>query len=170
MITVNKNEKISFNLQLIKSDGKSVETGASVFFRILDSSATIEVIPVRVALYNESTQSYINELDPSIDWPDQIVGTYLVVWSVANTDDEFNSVYTENLQVNIDNTDIQKILGLVHQNMVIDQPEYDTWHNLISARVQLFRDSAKTQLLATYRITADTIGPGRFSTWEQVEE
>ena len=56
------------------------------------------------------------------------------------------------------------------QNMVIDETEFDTWHNLESARVRIFADSAKTQLLSTYRITAGTTGPGKFATWKQVEE
>jgi hypothetical protein len=65
---------------------------------------------------------------------------------------------------------VEKILGLVHQNMVIDETLFDTDGNLYSARVRIFRDSAKTDLISTYRITAATTGPGKFSSWEQIEE
>jgi hypothetical protein len=75
-------------------------------------------------------------------------------------DSDFDSISDQN----------RRILGLVHQNIVIDETVFDTWHNMESARVRIYVDSAKTQLLATYRINCTTIGPGRFSSWEQVEE
>ena len=168
-MVVNKGENITFTLQLVKSDGISVEEDATVSYRIFDTSGTVELVSSRSAIYNSVTQSYVDTLIPSTSWTSQEVGNYLVVWSVADTTDDFNSVYTEPLEINIDNTDVQKILGLVHQNMLIDNTVFDVSGNLYQARVTLYRDSAKTEVLARYQINAVTTGPGKFSTWEQIE-
>lgn len=170
MINVNKGENITFTLQLVKSDSISVEEEATVSYRIFDASGTVELVSSQTAVYNSITQSYVDILIPSSTWPSQEVGSYLIIWSVSDTTDDFNSTYTEPLEINIDNTDIQKILGLVHQNMVIDETRFDTEGNLYSARVTLYQDSAKTSVLQRYRITATTTGPGKFSEWEQIEE
>lgn len=209
---VNKGENIEFSLQLIKSDGESVEEDATISYSVYDSSATLQVVSSQSATYNSVTQSYIDTLAPSASWISQEVGHYLVVWSVADTTDNFNSVYTEQLNINIDENDItgvntnilgvsgdianmqldvsqiltnsitisgdvhdmalnvERILGLVHQNMVIDQTVFDGFRNLTSARVRIFREAAKTNVIATYRITATPSGAGRFVDWEQVEE
>lgn len=169
-MVVNKGENITMTLQLIKSDGISVEEEATVSYSIYDSTATIELVPSQTATYNSVTQSYMDSLVPSISWPLQEVGSYLIVWSVADTTDDFNSVYSEPLEINIDKVLIDRILGLVHQNMLIDETVFDRDGNLYQARVTLYEDSSKTSVLARYRINAVTTGPGKFSTWEQVEE
>lgn len=170
MIDVNKGENIALSLQLIKSDGVSVEEEATVSYRIFDTSATIELVSSQSTSYNSVTQSYMDSLVPSASWVDQEVGHYLVVWSVADTDDDFNSVYTEQLNINIDKELIDRILGLVHQNIVIDQTRFDEYGNMRSARLRIFREASKINVIATYRITAKPNGPGRFVNWEQVEE
>jgi hypothetical protein len=168
-MVVNKGENIGFTLQLIKSDGITVETGAAVTYRIFDDTGTVELVSKQTAIYNATTKSYVNSLVINASWVDQEVGSYLIIWSVSNTDDDFNDTYTEDLQVNIDKTKIDKILGLVHQNIVIDETEYDDWGNLESARVRLFYDSNKTSLLSTYKITSVSTDAGKFTHWEQVE-
>lgn len=170
MIDVNKGENIEFSLQLIKSDGISVEQNAVVSYRIFDSSATVELVSSQTIFYNTITQSYTNTLIPSASWVNQEVGHYLVVWSVTETDDDFNSVYTEQLNINIDKNLIDRILGLVHQNIVIDETIFDQFGNMRSARLRIFREASKTNVIAIYRITAKPNGPGRFTTWEQIEE
>jgi hypothetical protein len=170
MIDVNKGENIVLLLQLIKSDGISIEDEATVSYSIYDSSATVEVVSEQSTSYNSITQSYTDTLVPSASWTNQEVGHYLVVWSVSNTDDDFNSVYTEQLNINIDKNLIDRILGLVHQNIEIDETRFDQFGNMKSARLRIFREASKTNVIATYRITAKPNGPGRFTTWEQVEE
>ena len=93
MINTNKDDKILLILQLIKSDGITVEESATVSFKIFDSSGTVEVVSSKTATFNSESQSYIYELDPSIEWTNQNVGLFLVIWSVDNTDDDFNSKY-----------------------------------------------------------------------------
>lgn len=167
---INKGENIAFSLQLVKSDGISVEEEATVAYRIFDASATVELVSSRTALYNDTTKSYMDTLVPSASWVNQEVGHYLVVWNVSDTTDDFNSVYTEQLNINIDKELIDRILGLVHQNIVIDETIFDQFGNMRSARLRIFREASKTNVIATYRITAKPNGPGRFTRWEQVEE
>ena len=50
-----------------------------------------------------------------------------------------------------------KILGLVQENFVMDQQVYDDYNGaklLTSARIRTYQDNAKTQLIATYAVTA----------------
>jgi hypothetical protein len=168
MVSVNENENIILTLQLIKSNGLSVEEEATVSYQIFDVTATTEYVS-GTATFNDNTKSYINVVVPSIDWITQEVGHYLIVWSISNTEDDFFEKYTEELQVDIDKTKIDKILGLVHQNILIDETKYDDWGNLESARVRLFYDSNKTNLLSTYQITSVSTDAGKFTTWEQIE-
>lgn len=167
---VNKGENIALTLQLVKSDGISVEQSATVSYQIFDSTGTVELVSSQSTSYNSITQSYVDTLSPSASWTNQEVGHYLIVWSVADTTDDFNSVYTEELNINIDKDLIDRILGLVHQNIVIDQTNFDQFGNLIGARLRIFKESTLTTVLATYKITANPSGPGQFSRWEQVEE
>jgi len=50
-----------------------------------------------------------------------------------------------------------KLLGLVQENFVMDQQVYQDYNGaklLTSARIRTYQDSAKTQLIATYQVTA----------------
>ena len=68
---------------------------------------------------------------------------------------------------------IMKVLGLVHQNILIDNTNYDASGNLISARVRVYSDSASVgtpnNVLATYQMNCNSSGPGKFATWSQIE-
>jgi len=173
MIDVNKGENIELTLQLIKSDGISVEEEATVSYRIFNSSATVELVTSQIASYNSITQSYTDTLIPSASWINQEVGHYLVVWSVADTTDDFNSVYTEQLNIsyNISN-DLKRLLGLTHENIFIDNPIYDADCNMTSARVRIYSNPASvgtnSDVIGTYQITAPSTAPGKFTTWSQV--
>ena len=170
---INKGEDILLTLQLVKSDGKTVETDATVTYKIIDSSGTVEVVAPQTATYSELTQSYLHTLDPAILWATQEVGSYIIVWAVSDTEDEFNSTYTENLNIGIDKVLIDKILGLVHSNIYIDNPVYDKMNNLESSRIRLYSNSGSVgtdnDVLATYQITAPSHDYGKFTTWKQVE-
>jgi hypothetical protein len=68
----------------------------------------------------------------------------------------------------------QEIAGLVHSNVQIDNPVYDSDNNMIGARIRLYSNSASVgtvnNVLATYTISVDSSGPGKFTTWNQVKE
>jgi len=67
---------------------------------------------------------------------------------------------------------IDKILGLVHHNIYIDNPSYDQFHNLISARVRIYSAAGSVgtanDIIGTYDISAPSNNPGKFVTWSQV--
>jgi len=81
----------------------------------------------------------------------------------------------DNIQTGIDNQDIKidKILGLVHHNIHIDQPVYDRWDNLIGARLRIYSDPASVgssvNVISDYLISSTGTGNGKFSHWQQVE-
>jgi len=172
-MVVNRGEDIGFTLQLIKSDGVNVEDDATVSYRIFDASGILVLVSEQSTVFNSTTKSYIDTLDVSVLWADQEVGSYLVVWSVSDTDDDFAPIYTEDLQISIDETKIDKILGLVHQNILIDETIYDDFGNLESARVRIYSDSASVgtnnNIISTYLITSESTECGKFTTWSQEE-
>jgi hypothetical protein len=70
-------------------------------------------------------------------------------------------------------TNVMKILGLVHQNILIDETVYDNKNNLIGSRIRIWEkaEDVGTQVppLATYSVDVETAGPGKFTSWKQVE-
>lgn len=68
--------------------------------------------------------------------------------------------------------DLKRVLGLMHENVFIDQPIYDSDGNLEEARVRIYSAAGSvgtdSNVLATYTITAPGEGPGKFISWKQV--
>jgi len=169
-----KNKNIGMTLQLVKSDGVSVEKNATITYKIFDPTGTVEVVSEQSALYNNNTQSYIDTLIIGDSWTSQEIGSYLIVWTISGTEDDFPSILTEDLQINMDETKIDKILGLVHQNIYIDDTGYDLYGNLSSARIRIYSDSnsvgTDNDIISIYRITSVSTEAGKFTTWKQIEE
>ena len=67
---------------------------------------------------------------------------------------------------------VRRTLGLVHHNMFIDNPVYDEYGNMISARVRIYSDAASVgsdlNVIESYLITADGTQCGQFNYWQQV--
>ena len=66
-----------------------------------------------------------------------------------------------------------KVLGLVHQNIQIDQTQYDQDGNLVSARIRLWEEGANVGSdvvtpLATYIMSCGSNGASKFTYWKQV--
>jgi hypothetical protein len=68
---------------------------------------------------------------------------------------------------------IQKTLGLLHENIFIDNSTYDDSNNLISARVRIYSNAVSVgttnNVIGSYAITSVGDGPGKFVTWKQVK-
>ena len=89
-----------------------------------------------------------------------------------------NWVWEENLS-NHDGTSakmgglLQRIGGLVHENIYIDNPIYDGDGNMTSARLRLYSAPGSVgtanDVIGTYEITAPSDGAGRFTSWKQVK-
>jgi hypothetical protein len=71
------------------------------------------------------------------------------------------------------NLSLKRLLGLVHENIYIDNPVYDLDNNLISARVRIYANASDVgtanNVIGTYTITAPGDGPGKFTSWKQVK-
>jgi len=67
---------------------------------------------------------------------------------------------------------LQRAVGLMHENIYIDNASYDTNGNLVGARVRIYSDSASvgttSNVIGTYQITSDGQGRGMFTNWRQV--
>jgi hypothetical protein len=68
-------------------------------------------------------------------------------------------------------TDVKRVLGLLHENIYIDSPTYDTDNNLIGARVRIYSDSdsvgTDSDVIGTYTIVSVGDGAGKFTSWKQ---
>ena len=97
-----------------------------------------------------------------------IVLTHPTYFPWGKTDDV--QVFTGDLSDVYDN--VIKTLGLVHHNVYIDDPTYDEYGNMISARVRIYDSAANvgtaTGVIETYLITADGTACGQFDYWQQV--
>lgn len=70
-----------------------------------------------------------------------------------------------------DNQDL--LLGLLHENIFIDQTSYGDCGSLISARVRIYSNPGSVgtnyNIVGTYSIRVNLAGTCKFDTWEQVE-
>jgi hypothetical protein len=71
--------------------------------------------------------------------------------------------------------DLKRLLGLTHENIFIDLPEYDNGGNLTSARVRIYSNPVSVgtdiDVIGTYQITAETESiAGKFTSWKQVKQ
>lgn len=166
-----KGQKFSVILQLVDNDG-SFESDATVTYSIYDDTWT-EVISGGTVTYNSTLGAYIDVIEPSIDWPSQTEGMYFVYWNISNTTEDYPDNATEELYIESYDNKLDRLLGLSHENVHIDQPVYDKWDNLQSARLRIYSNSSSvgtdSNIIAEYTITADSFDEGKFSTWKQVK-
>jgi hypothetical protein len=85
-----------------------------------------------------------------------------------------NENYIEDIQAGlvIIQSDLKRVLGLMHENIYIDQPVFDGDGNLTSARVRIYSAPGSvgttSDVIGTYEITAPGDGAGKFTSWKQV--
>ena len=68
---------------------------------------------------------------------------------------------------------LQRTIGLLHENIYIDNPIYDGDGNLTSARTRIYSNSGSVgtlnDVIGTYEITAPGNGAGKFTSWSQIK-
>ena len=167
MLKYSKNQNITLNLNLILSDGTS-EDEAIISYGIFNPNN--ELLTSGTLEYNSELNSYNKVIEP---WDNQIEGNYYIKYEISNTSEEFAHTVTEELYIESYDEKLSKILGLVHENIFINDPTYDDYGNMIGATLRIYSDSASvgttSNIIGTYKITANPIGPGRFSYWKQEE-
>jgi len=104
-----------------------------------------------------TNDSFVDDIVDGV-W-DEPASNHLISGSMGNASNEMNN-------------DIKRTLGLLHENIYIDQPVYDDNGNMISARVRTYDDKTNvgtsTGVIETYLITADGTECGQFHYWKQV--
>lgn len=78
-----------------------------------------------------------------------------------------------NIKCNEISNDLKRVLGLVHENIFIDLPNYDVDNNLISARLRIYSNSFDVgtinNIIGSYLIESDSSGTGKFNNWKQTK-
>ena len=71
------------------------------------------------------------------------------------------------------NTDMKRVLGLIHENIYIDNTTYDNNKNLVSARVRLYSDAesvgTNSNVIGIYSMIMQGNGVGKFTNWKQTK-
>jgi hypothetical protein len=85
-----------------------------------------------------------------------------------------NDLSGEDINSVISNNEVLKrVIGLMHENIFIDNPIYDDNDNLKSARIRIYSDSMSvgtdTNIIGSYIITSIGSGRGKFTTWSQIK-
>jgi hypothetical protein len=142
---------------------------------IQNSSANI--LSASAAIRND-----LVDLNTKIDSLSGDIGTQIVSLSASN---QVNFNLVNNNITNLDtkitaisgsivdiSNDLKKVLGLVHENIFIDNPTYDGDGNMTSARVRIYSNPASVgtgnDVIGTYQVSAPSSAPGQFITWSQI--
>lgn len=165
MLTYSKGQKISLNLSLVLSDGTN-DKDAVVWYEFYDS--TKQLLFTNSVSFDPILEAFIDVVNP---WVNQKDGIHYVKWFVANTKEDFPRFVVEEIYIDTIEEKVSKILGLVHENIVIDNADYDNYDNLVSARLRIYSDptsiGTENNLLGTYKISAQPNGAGKFLFWKQ---
>lgn len=82
------------------------------------------------------------------------------------------NVLSVSASIDQNSDDLKRILGLVHENIFIDNPTYDSDGNMTAARLRIYSNPASvgtaSDVIGTYQITAPSTAPGQFASWKQV--
>lgn len=115
-------------------------------------------------LVNTLDLAHVAEGLYSVTWTPAVEGVYSVVGQLyfdsGHTVDAGYEKQGDDIDVNSVRTNILRLLGLQHDNAVIDQQIYDTLGNLTSARVRIYDTkphalaAGATGLLFQYSVTA----------------
>jgi hypothetical protein len=117
-------------------------------------------------------------------------GVYVLTLSQAETNCDAFAITPSSLTdyVNFNQTDtifytfdqsaltdkLDRLLGLSHENIYIDNTLYDSKGNLTSARLRIYSVAASvgtaSDVTATYTITCVGSKAGQFTTWQQVKD
>ena len=169
--TYSLGEDIGLTLQLLDTTGSFIDS-ANVIFTIYESDATTFAVSGS-AIWNSTLKCYFYEIDVSVDWTSQVVGNYLLVWTITGLSVESPLVEELCILENVLTAKIDRLLGLTHENIYIDQAVYDSDNNLTGARLRVYSDSASVgtnnNVIATYSITSVGAGAGKFLTWKQTK-
>ena len=171
MIIGINNNKIYENFTVVNESNELVSgiSPSGFFANLFNPSGSDVTSQIEVNIIELENGHYRAEFTPNM------IGTwYLVV---------YHSIYfpwgkSDDIQVYQSDFDkisenLLEILGLVHQNISIDQTGYDKHGNLSSARVRIYSNAGSVgtnnDVIGTYKITSSGSETGKFTTWSQVK-
>lgn len=160
---------------LFDFDGYSLKSGETVFTSSLWKNTVPSVIPVTVSEIN-SSGVYRVSFTPNSEgiWTVNVLANYNKdTWGAEY------SAATGNQQDVINK--LNRLLGLSHENIFIDNTSYDADTQLVLARVRLFDTKAHCDaatdggsetdgLIATYQLTTTWEGLNQFQVFKQTLE
>ena len=130
----------------------------------------------------DSAEEYAIRFDggPSLSDTDRYTSTTNDSFAEDVADAVFEEQINEHLvdgsfgyAVNEINNDLKRVLGLMHENIFIDQTVYDEHGNMSSARVRIYSNSSSVgsanDVIGTYTITSSSSETGKFDQWKQVK-
>jgi hypothetical protein len=86
--------------------------------------------------------------------------------------DDIENMFDNNVVLSGIQTDLKRALGLMHENIYIDETIYDAHGNLSDARVRIYSNSGSVgtanNIIGTYEITSLSSETGKFDYWKQV--
>lgn len=109
------------------------------------------------------TKDYAIVCDGSDELPD--AERYVIAGNENYHEDIDNVISNNNL--------LKRMIGLMHENIYIDNPIYDESNNLVNARVRIYSNPASIgsdiNVIGSYLISSTGSGPGKFTNWSQLK-
>ena len=69
--------------------------------------------------------------------------------------------------------DVKRVLGLLHENIYISDPTFDSDGNLVGSKIRIYSDAdsvgSDDNVIATYQATSEGAGLGKFTYWQQTK-
>ena len=163
------------NNQTVIEDFSVISAGAPII-GLIDSDFTKSLYNPSAAEVSSVTTVTISELGNG-DYRATFIPDAKGTWYLVVKDNILDRSQGGTIQV-YDNTfdtlsdEHKRILGLIHENIYIDNTQFDANDNLFSSRLRIYANSGDvgtdSGVLATYEITAVTTGPGKFTSWKQI--
>ena len=154
MLLATVNEAVT--LSMLASDGRTDLHGQA---RVYNSTgalvATVNLSHIAEGLYQSN-------YTPNTEGFFQVV--YQLYFDSGHTVDAGYDHQGETLDVNSFRTNILRILGLLHENAVVDQQSYDSDGNLTQARIRSYNSAINAQNASA--VSPNTYNTGLLFTWQ----
>ena len=155
---------------------KTATTSTERYVTLLDGTRIIpydstHVLTIIGTIITDSGQSGVNCFDRTLLSSSTVVDINYVPPQVEVITVAGNNYDTELANIQ---DDLKRVLGLMHENIYIDNPVYDEDNNLISSRVRIYSTPGDVgsinNVIATYSINSNGDGAGKFMTWSQIQD
>ena len=145
-----------------------IDTTSGFIARVYNPSGSEVSSIVGVAFFELGDGNYKYRFIPNVNGIWYVVVVNALYFPAGKSDD----IVVDDVSLSGVYDVVIKTLGLVHNNIYIDEAIYDDFGNMTSARVRIYSDAASvgsnSNVIESYLITADAQACGQFSYWQQV--